>query len=167
MRETQFPILTICGSMRYYQDMIKAAEVYTAKGWIVLMPFVTYNNGVKVPGDKFADMLAEMHTTKMSMSDAILVIGSHRGESTTAEITWALANKIQVIELESVEPEVPRCYGKLPPHKAGSRIDCVGCISWIQIMYIQRGEKATAVDRELKCKDCGEAGHNRVHYDKT
>ena len=35
-----WPIVTICGSMRFYQQMLTVAEELTLDGFIVLMPFV-------------------------------------------------------------------------------------------------------------------------------
>lgn len=95
MTATQFPVVTICGSMRFYPEMLDVAKRLTSEGWIVLMPFETYNGGVKVPGDKHAEMLDDMHKTKISMSDQICVIATgkaavfHIGESTQSEIDYA------------------------------------------------------------------------------
>jgi hypothetical protein len=99
---TQFPIVTICGSMRFYPEMLEVAKGLTSEGWIVLMPHENYNNGVKVPGDKHADMLDDMHKTKISMSERICVVASgkadifHVGESTTDEIHYAKDHQIEV-----------------------------------------------------------------------
>lgn len=98
MSAVDFPVMTICGSMRYYNQMLQAAQEYTANGWIVLMPFVSYNNGQKIPGDDFADMLTNMHIAKMAMSETIVVIGPHRGESTLAEMEWAKEHGLKIIE---------------------------------------------------------------------
>jgi hypothetical protein len=85
----EFPVKTICGSMRYYEKMKEVAEKETTNGVIILMPFVYYNGGIKVPGDEFADMLDKMHKAKIDMSDAIIVVGTHIGESTQSEIDYA------------------------------------------------------------------------------
>lgn len=78
-----FPIVTICGSMRYYESMLNYANVYTSAGWIVLMPFVT------TEADSLKSMLDSMHKYKIELSDTIIVVGKHRGESTTNEINHA------------------------------------------------------------------------------
>jgi hypothetical protein len=88
MAPTQFPIVTICGSMRYYDKMLEAAVEWTKNGWIVLMPHDTRWVG-KIQAGKTKRMLDDMHLTKISMSDRILVIGSHIGESTQNEIEYA------------------------------------------------------------------------------
>lgn len=83
-----FPVVTICGSMRYYEQMKEAAETLTAKGCVVLMPFVSkYAGGVEP--DALKEMLDLMHKQKIDMSDAIVVIGAHRGDSTIRETNYA------------------------------------------------------------------------------
>lgn len=95
MARTQFPILTICGSMRYYHEMLIQAKVWSRKGWIVLMPFdVSYMGGA--PGDDTKAMLDDMHLTKMSMSEKILVVGQYIGESTANEILYAETHQIPI-----------------------------------------------------------------------
>jgi len=96
----EFPVITICGSMRYYPLMLEAAERYTAEGYIVIMPFV--QKGADRPGGnspEFVAMLDRMHLVKIDMAEIILVVGEHRGESTTREIVYAKENDKQVIEL--------------------------------------------------------------------
>jgi hypothetical protein len=84
----EFPVITICGSMRYYDQMIGAAQALTANGWIVLCPFVAdYANGIASDAQK--EMLDAMHFAKIEMASAILVIGIHRGMSTIKEIGYA------------------------------------------------------------------------------
>lgn len=85
---TRFAVITICGSMRYYREMIKAAEQLTSFEYVVLMPFVSdYMGGVSA--DERKKMLDEMHKQKIDMADSILVIGEHRGDSTLTEINYA------------------------------------------------------------------------------
>jgi NTP pyrophosphatase (non-canonical NTP hydrolase) len=90
-----FPVTTICGSMRFYPHMLKVAEALTATGMVVLMPFVYYNSGVKLPNDEFAAMLDTMHKAKIDMSGSITVVSNasrYIGESTQSEIDYAQAN---------------------------------------------------------------------------
>lgn len=84
----KFPIVTICGSMRYYKAMLVIARDETIRGSIVLMPFVTNYIGGKPPDD-IKRMLDEMHRAKIDLSDSIIVVGSHIGESTQNEIEYA------------------------------------------------------------------------------
>lgn len=95
MAPTQFPVVTICGSMRYEGEMAEAARVLTGSGFIVLMPFVTdHFHSKEAEARKL--MLDEMHLTKISMSEAIYVVGEHRGESTTREIQYAMDHEIEI-----------------------------------------------------------------------
>jgi hypothetical protein len=95
MAPTQFPIVTICGSMRYYHEMLIQAKQWSRDGWIVLMPFdVSYMGGA--PSDDTKAMLDDMHYTKMSMSELILIVGDHIGESTTNEIRYAVLHEIPI-----------------------------------------------------------------------
>jgi hypothetical protein len=80
----KYPTVTICGSMRYYPEMLRIAGELTAEGYIVLMPFTTVQEGSQTKL-----MLDDMHKVKIDMSVAIYVIGSHRGESTLSEIEYA------------------------------------------------------------------------------
>ena len=92
----KFTIITICGSMRYYHQMIKVAEKYTMNGYIVLMPYVAnYSGGAKA--DRIKIMLDTMHMAKIDLSYAIVVVGEHIGESTNREIEYAIKNGKQVI----------------------------------------------------------------------
>lgn len=89
----EFPVVTICGSMRFYPLMLKEAERLTAQGCIVLLPFVTKGAAVD------AAMLDKMHRVKMDMADRIVfVIGRYfyMGESTTAEWDYASSKNMNV-----------------------------------------------------------------------
>src|SRR5437764_11642300 len=69
-------IVTICGSMRFYQEMLAHASKLTIEGVIVLMPFVASETGW------IKSMLDELHRQKIAMSHAILVVnpGGYIGE---------------------------------------------------------------------------------------
>lgn len=84
----EFPVITICGSMRFQDEMRLAAETLTANGYIVLMPFVATYAG-NVPSDAQKEMLDHMHFVKIEMSSAILVVGDYIGVSTKKEIAIA------------------------------------------------------------------------------
>lgn len=104
MSATEYPVVTISGSMRFLDRMFKEASRLTAEGWIVLMPFVAYiyikpgeqeNNPVK-------EMLDDMHFTKISMSELVFVVnvGGYIGQSTKNEIDYALEHGVEVQFLE-------------------------------------------------------------------
>lgn len=90
-----FEIATICGSMRYQEQMLILAKELTADGIIVLMPFVAdYVNAKQ--SDARKQMLDVMHIAKMGMSNSIYVVGSHIGESTQREINWAADHELPI-----------------------------------------------------------------------
>lgn len=92
----EFKVITICGSMRYYDRMLKVAEYYTAAGSVVLMPFVA----IAADSDAKA-MLDRMHRQKIDMADAIVVVvdaeAQYYGESTHGEIEYAERTHKQVL----------------------------------------------------------------------
>lgn len=68
--------------------MLDVARHETANGVIVLMPFVTDYIGGRPAGVR-KRMLDEMHRAKIDLSECVIVVGSHIGESTTSEIEYA------------------------------------------------------------------------------
>ncbi len=82
--------------MRYYDKMLEVAEKQTAHGVIILMPYVAI--APEFQDDVIKAMLDEMHRAKIDMSDGIIVVGKHIGESTTKEIAYARQRGIEVID---------------------------------------------------------------------
>ena len=83
MTVATYPIVTICGSMRFYPAMLKAAEHLTHNGFIVLMPFVT-----TAQGSEPKVMLDDMHKRKILLSNAVVFITNrdyYYGSSTRSE----------------------------------------------------------------------------------
>jgi len=110
MSTTQYPVACICGSMRYYDRMLKVAVDLTRSGWIVLMPYDTsYQDGTA--SDEVKVMLDDMHLTKISMSERVYVVGSYIGDSTKAEIAYAKDHDIDVIQLYTSETASAPCGG--------------------------------------------------------
>lgn len=85
--------VTICGSMRFFSHMIKAATAETVLGNIVLCPFSTSKeNSIKA-------MLDYVHIQKINMADRIAWVTNDKhymGHSTRAELEYALARQIPV-----------------------------------------------------------------------
>lgn len=78
-------VITICGSMKFIDEMEKEAERLTKLGYKVKLP-------IKNGKDKYTDFeLTVIHRKKIATSDAILVmnIGGYIGESTRKEIDFA------------------------------------------------------------------------------
>lgn len=88
----EFKVATICGSMRFYDRMLKVAEHYTAAGAVVLMPFVTIAADEQADSDAKA-MLDKMHRQKIDMADLVVIVTDpetqYVGDSTRGEIEYA------------------------------------------------------------------------------
>ena len=80
------PVVTICGSMRFYLRMLTVAEQLTTEGKIVIMPFVTETTS------ELKMMLDAMHFQKIDMAESVTVVTNqdrYIGDSTRAEIEYA------------------------------------------------------------------------------
>lgn len=104
-------IVTICGSMRFFGQMLQIAADETAKGNIVLVPF-----SVVAPehqGSQFKAMLDRLHVEKIDMAEQIVVVTNQHGyigNSTRREMGYALATgkSIDVREFHLPEPTPSR-----------------------------------------------------------
>ena len=82
--------VTICGSMRFSNEMIKiAAELETKKGYCVLQP--VYNFDGKAISDDELVLLTNAHYKKIDLSDAVYIVNidGYIGQSVTEEIAYA------------------------------------------------------------------------------
>jgi hypothetical protein len=86
--------VTICGTMRFYQQMLFVAEKLTMQGFIVHMPFAGHDGILDTN-------LEAMHYAKIELSDCIYVVntGGHVSMSTRNEILYATAKHKQVYYL--------------------------------------------------------------------
>jgi len=85
-----YPIVCICGSMKFFDSMMVAAQAYSIRGYIVLMPFVRFSPTEQLTNqDK--RMLDLMHFAKIALSDLVYVVnvGGYIGQSTSNEIEFA------------------------------------------------------------------------------
>ena len=94
----KFPVVTVCGSMRYFDKMIDVANEMSKDGYIVLMPFVAYILPGEQENNTVKEILDEMNYAKIDMSEAIVVVGEHRGKSTPNEINYARQTCKKIIE---------------------------------------------------------------------
>lgn len=92
-RDTE--IVTLCGSMRFFADMLDVAARLTADGCIVLAPFVTVAPADQQYANEFKARLDLLHRRKIDLSQRVVVVTDARGyigESTSAEIAYASAH---------------------------------------------------------------------------
>jgi hypothetical protein len=105
-----FPIVTLCGSMRFYKRLLEVAAQLTTAGQIVLMPHDASLTGIENKTlIEHGAMLDEMHRAKIRMSGSIYVVnvGGYTGESTRSEIAYAteLGIPVQYDEPATAEAE--------------------------------------------------------------
>lgn len=86
--------VTICGSMRFYDQMLQVAERLTLEGWIVLMPFVVKRSadGTTAHPPEVREQLDLLHRAKINLSRMIVVVSDetgYYGDSTRGEIAYA------------------------------------------------------------------------------
>lgn len=94
------PIITICGSTRFKDEIIKAVGELTHAGWLVFPVGVTDKSRVIDEAKKV--MLDDIHQQKIRLSDAIYVINKdgYIGKSTAYEIRYAKLWKRDVYYME-------------------------------------------------------------------
>lgn len=83
-------VVTLCGSMRFAEQMSRVAAEETERGTIVLTPFVVVAEHDQ--DGQLKAMLDELHRRKIDLSDRVVVVSDptgYIGESTRAEITYA------------------------------------------------------------------------------
>ena len=106
-------IVTICGSMRFFDQMLQVAADETAKGNIVLAPFCVV--APESQGDEFKAMLDQLHRDKIDLSQQVIVVTNqhgYTGQSTKAEMVYAAqqGKTWDVREFELPEP-TPNAHG--------------------------------------------------------
>ena len=83
-------IITICGSLKFKQEMMEIAEKLTFTGHCVLTPLFRAECDIQ-PTPEQMQKLKQSHFCKIDLSDAILVVNvdNYIGESTHTEIEYA------------------------------------------------------------------------------
>jgi hypothetical protein len=84
-------IVTICGSMKFFAQMLQVAADETAMGNIVLAPFSVVSQ--KDQNSDFKQMLDKLHREKIDMATSRVIIVTNQdgyiGKSTKAEMVYA------------------------------------------------------------------------------
>lgn len=82
-------IITVCGSLKYQNEMMDITEKMAKQGNCMLTP--VYPTGKYGCTDEEKILLGEEHFEKIKLSDSILVVNvdNYIGESTTKEIEYA------------------------------------------------------------------------------
>lgn len=99
----EIKVVTICGSMKFSNEMIKiASELEKEKGWCVIQ--CVYDTNSESKTQKEMDNIVNAHWKKIDISDAIYVvnIGGYIGNSTNNEIKYAMDKGKEVIYHEKL-----------------------------------------------------------------
>ncbi|MBR1599368.1 MAG: hypothetical protein IJ661_10740 [Lachnospiraceae bacterium] len=99
-------VVTICGSMRFEDQMKKIAfDLETKSNMCVIQCVYNVNKGLLRASD--ADSLNKMHMKKIDISDAIYVVdvGGYIGKSVNKEIAYAQSLGKEVIFHSKFETE--------------------------------------------------------------
>ena len=93
-------VITLCGSMRFWNEMQAIAyELETKYGYCAITPV-----GGSGPLDKGSKVrLAKAHYKRIDLSDAVYIvnIGGYIGESVSAELQYAQTHNKEIIFHES------------------------------------------------------------------
>ena len=93
-------IITVCGSLRFYKEMMEITEKMELEGNCMLVPIY---NPTRPNKDDFTEeealMLDKMHKVRIKLADAILVVNvdGYIGNSTSKEIEYAKSLGKEVI----------------------------------------------------------------------
>lgn len=93
-------VITICGSMKFKNEMIDIATELELNGDVVIQ-CVYFKNDKNLSDSDFA-LLSQLHYKKIEMSDAIYVVNvnGYIGNSTKKEIEYARFLNKEVLSLE-------------------------------------------------------------------
>ncbi len=83
-------VITVCGSLRFKEEMIRVGVNMEIAGNVVLLPIIPAGDKDDFTEEELA-MLGKMHKEKIKLSDAILVVDvdGYIGEATRGEILFA------------------------------------------------------------------------------
>lgn len=86
----KWPVITLCGSMRFYKQMLTVAADLTLKNHVVLIPFCVVEEAQQ--DSMYKEQLDMLHRRKIDMSWKVIVVsdgGRYIGDSTRKEIDYA------------------------------------------------------------------------------
>ncbi len=106
-------IITICGSLKYQNEMIKIAETMELQGNCVLPVIYPARESKDAYTQEEFAMFDKMHKEKIKLSDAILVVNvnGYIGSSTQREIEFAKSLNKEIIyytDLEQAKTKVKK-----------------------------------------------------------
>lgn len=83
-------IVTLCGSLKFQNEMMKIAQDMALEGYCILTPVYLTSSVINITAEQLLK-LKEEHLKRIELSDAILVVNvnNYIGESTNFEIEYA------------------------------------------------------------------------------
>ena len=102
-------IITICGSLKFQQEMVIIAQKMTFLGHCVITPIFQISSNSKYT-DEQLQKLKMAHLRKIEISDAILVVNvnNYIGESTQSEIEFAKEHNKRVLYYTNIIQELEK-----------------------------------------------------------
>ncbi len=90
-------IITVCGSLKYQNEMMEITEKMARQGNCMLTP--VYSTGKYGCSDEEKKLLGKEHFEKIKLSDSVLIVNvdNYIGESTTKEIEYAKSLDKEII----------------------------------------------------------------------
>jgi hypothetical protein len=83
-------VITLCGSLKFQEEMMKVAEKMALEGYCILTPVYPVSKNIKRT-DEQLEKLKQSHFKRIELSDAIFVVNvdNYIGNSTKQEIEYA------------------------------------------------------------------------------
>jgi len=96
-------VITMCGSLKFKDDLMYWAEKLELQGNCVLTPIFNPKSDKDAFTPAEINLLGIMHKKKIDLSDAIFVInrGGYIGDATRGEIEYAMARGKEILFMES------------------------------------------------------------------
>lgn len=95
-------IITICGSLKFKNEILAISEKLELAGNVVIAPIYPTNEDKDAYTEEEVEILDKMHKEKIKISDAIYVVNvdGYIGSSTKSEIEFAQKLGKEIIYLE-------------------------------------------------------------------
>lgn len=118
-------LLTVCGSMRFYDEMLTASAYLTRLDYLVLMPFVRSSRTELATGPQIGTTaLREQHRERIRISESICVVtdvDGYYGEGTAEEIEYAQQLGREILYIQVAAPNAVQLTMACANRAAGLR----------------------------------------------
>lgn len=102
---SKYPIITLCGSIRFKNEFIEAMQTLTLQGYIVISVGLFGHADNMALSEQQKEMLDDMHKRKIDMAEEVFVVNKNGyiGSSTRSEIDYANTHDKKVKYLEPIQ----------------------------------------------------------------